>query len=868
VAPPSEGEGTLSGASGTAAAARCAIAVVTPVFRQTGLLAEAVASVLGQRDAPDFRLILVDDGCPYPETPLAARSLARAHPGRVVLLRQGNRGLAAARNTGIEHALASWPECRGIFFLDADNRLRPRALARAHAALEAAAPEIGWFYPDLDMFGIPGAWSTGGRYSLLLHLLTNYCEAGSLVRRAVFEAGIRFDETLRHGFEDWDFWLRAAAAGFRGQHVPSLGLRYRRRKESMVRDAERDRAGILEAIRQRHRDHFRPRRLLALEAAEAPRFAIMETPAALRFAADPLEAGERVPAEAACERALLARATPAGAHFPLLCAFADAAALRRLGAAGLLRGVFWHAAARLAGPGALLVRVEQGGEDAVAMRAPVPARLEDPSHLLLLRSDALFAGRSEAAPLLPAEAAVEAITVELPGEPPGLPVGAAAPAALARALRRGVNRLRDSLPPRWRPDWRPDGRIPVAEAPDRAAAALWQCGPLLPCTPAGRDIAFVLPACTMGGVERVTFAYARVLRARGWRCHLLVSGAEQALLPPDILALFDGVTFLAGFEAERREGGVAAHLGAATSSLAEGDLDKRLLGLLAPMSAMLTAHSFAGHALAGLARRAGVRTFLGLHVQERGRFGEPEGNPQIALGYEHAYDGFVVVSEQLRRWCIGQAVPPSKILMVPNGPGYESDAAAVAASAAAKRERAASGEALRVLYLGRLDAQKGIGRLRALIAATAGAMRWRVVGGAVLGDEAERLAGLGVTPERPVSDAAALDALYAWADVVVLTSHFEGYPLVVPEAQRMGCAVVASDVGAVAEAVGDAGVLVRPGPDDAATAAAFASALHALAADRAALLRLGEAGMRRVGLGAWERRMAPWVEMLERLCPA
>lgn len=58
----------------------------------------------------------------------------------------------------------------------------------------------------------------GGRlrrdHSLLIHTAMNICEAGSLIRRKVFEAGVFFDTTFKSGFEDWDFFLTAAEAGF------------------------------------------------------------------------------------------------------------------------------------------------------------------------------------------------------------------------------------------------------------------------------------------------------------------------------------------------------------------------------------------------------------------------------------------------------------------------------------------------------------------------------------------------------------------------------------------------------------------------------------------------------------------------------
>ena len=169
------------------------IAVVVPAWNQPGLLAEALASALAQQGAPPFALVVVEDGCPAPETAATVLHQAAAHPGRVFLLRQRNQGLSAARNAGIDFALAAFPRCDALFFLDADNRLRPAFLARAWAALQAAPAAIGWLYPDIDGLGMGGGCACGGEFSLLQLLVQNYCEAGSLVRRAVFEAGLRFD---------------------------------------------------------------------------------------------------------------------------------------------------------------------------------------------------------------------------------------------------------------------------------------------------------------------------------------------------------------------------------------------------------------------------------------------------------------------------------------------------------------------------------------------------------------------------------------------------------------------------------------------------------------------------------------------------
>jgi len=144
---------------------------------------------------------------------------------------------------------------------------------------------------------------------------------------------------------------------------------------------------------------------------------------------------------------------------------------------------------------------------------------------------------------------------------------------------------------------------------------------------------------------------------------------------------------------------------------------------------------------------------------------------------------------------------------------------------------------------------------------------WRVVGREVLGDGAQPL--LEVPVEPPVQDPAELDALYAWADLLVLPSRFEGVPLVILEAQRMGCAVAATDVGAVAEIVADAedGVLIPSDLPEEAIIARFIETIRALAADRAALRALGGRAAARAGALEWEGCMRELLDRLDALVP-
>ncbi|MCR0982458.1 glycosyltransferase [Roseomonas populi] len=828
------------------------IAVVIPAFRQPALLEEAILSVLASRGPRRVAAVVVDDGCPMPGTRAAALRFAAAHPGCVFLLRRANGGLSAARNTGIEFVLRAWPGCRAVFFLDADNRLGPWLLHRAAALLEASGPATGWIYPDFDFFGIPEHASAAGEHSLFMHLLENTSDAGSLVSRRVLEAGLRFDETMRQGFEDWDFWLRAGAAGFRGRHLPMAGFGYRRRAGGMRVEAERRRVGILAGMRGKLRPLAHPRRLLALESAEVPRFLLHRSglPVA-EPVVDPLRPSRPALDRAAARRQLVEAARhPQAVHAPPFLLFAAAGALEVLAGWRLLHNALWHAEIMLRGADAVGIVLAPGPAGRLGVERA--EGLPDHPALLLYRTEAWQEAAALGAPFASAARRGATLRLTVP-DAPALPD----PRPEAEAEFAGlVDAFATRHPERgeWRGDWRrPRSRahLGYAELIDAGAVLPWAA-------PDARDVALAVPVFEMGGVERVLARYAGVLRDRGWRPHLVLTGAQTALVPPDTLAAFETVQFPArGIEGVDPN---EAHLGAplpGASGLGDGVL-RDAVGQLAPMAAVLATHARGIHAIAGALRRIGVRTAAGLHVVEREAAGAPMGNPHALLAHEADYDAVAVVSEGLQNWALAQGIPASKLLLVPNGPGHEARAGAAESALAARQGREGR---LRSLFLGRLDPQKGLDRLRDIVALTPWA-EWRAAGRAVLAREPEPIPGLTV---EPPAEAEGVDALLAWADVLVLPSRFEGSPLIILEAQRMGCVPVVTRTGAVAEMVADGvdGLLVEERTDP-AVAAAFADRLASLAADRGRLYALARAaGARAASLPDWAARMSPLLAWLD-----
>ena len=835
------------------------VAAIIPAYGQPGLLGEAIQSVLRQSPAARAVAVVVDDGCPCPETRDTALSFARTRPGQVYYLRRRNGGLSAARNTGIDFALAAWPDLQAVMFLDADNRIRPLFLVRALAALDAAPPEVGWVYPDIDMLGLPESWSMAGNFSLLALLGFNCCDAGSVVHRRVLECGLRFDETLRQGFEDWDFWLQAAEAGYQGRHLPMAGFRYRRRGESMMTEATRERDVILAAMHRKRRALLLPRSLLALEAKEAPRFAILHPGEAVaRITHDPAADGETVTLAELAGRIHAAWRAPGCLHVPPVLCCAANGVLAVLAETLILAALFWRVQVLLREHHAVTVVLRPAATTDV--RISMAATGDPPPReiaLLAVRTNDLnLPGTNDGQ-----KPAV--IRVELPGEKLArLPAPPATAGTTLAGLKAALAGHAAGQPATWRRDGRP---------PRNDLVGLYEkiCGigiPLPVSRSAGSrgEIGFLIPLHAFGGVEKVVANQARVLRSQGYRPHLFLSGTARFLLTAETRAAFVSVNplFCPGFDAE-----VAGYdyLGVPMSGF-ERNADPRLLrdvlGLLSGMDVVINTHSLGGHGIAARLRRLGVRMMVSLHLVEHDRAGAPSGNPHMALAYEHAYERVLVISRRLWAWCVAHGVPEDKLLLLPNAPSYpaQDDMPAVPA----RRAGRAPGP-LRLLFLGRLDAQKGLDRLAALIRATNDRYIWRVIGRHVLEDDAADALPPGVTVEAPLHDPAELDAAYDWADVLIVPSRFEGVPLTMPEAARRGVVVVATRTGAVDEAVsdGEGGLLVDGRQPEEVIHAAFLDILARLATDPELLREQARRAAGRPVL-SWERSLAPLLAVLDQ----
>jgi glycosyltransferase involved in cell wall biosynthesis len=223
------------------------VSVVIPCYRHARFLGEAIESVLAQT-YPDVEVVVVDDGSPDDTAAVAARY------GAVRYVRQTNQGLAAARNRGLQESRGHY-----VVFLDADDRLRPEALALGAAELDTHPDSafVSAAFCNIAEDGSPlptPPWplDVGSDHYREL-LLRNHIgvHATVMYRRSVLDAVGGFDVSRRAG-EDYDLYLRIAR-GFPIHRHAGVVAEYRRYPTSMSRNAARMLRAMMRILRAQRR---------------------------------------------------------------------------------------------------------------------------------------------------------------------------------------------------------------------------------------------------------------------------------------------------------------------------------------------------------------------------------------------------------------------------------------------------------------------------------------------------------------------------------------------------------------------------------------------------------------------------------------
>jgi hypothetical protein len=206
------------------------VSVVVSLYNYAGFVPDTLRSIVAS-EGVKFEVIVVEDHA-TDNSRAVVRRFINEHPGVPIKLiaKDANEGLAAARNTGFEHARAPL-----VMVMDADNAIYPSCLRKLADALRDN-PDVDAAYAILEDFGSQRnirsalAWDAGRLCR------ANYIDAQAMLRKSAWErlGGYRADDDFVYGWEDWDLWLRLAAEGGKAMLVTQILGRYRVQPGSMI----------------------------------------------------------------------------------------------------------------------------------------------------------------------------------------------------------------------------------------------------------------------------------------------------------------------------------------------------------------------------------------------------------------------------------------------------------------------------------------------------------------------------------------------------------------------------------------------------------------------------------------------------------
>jgi glycosyltransferase involved in cell wall biosynthesis len=218
------------------------VSVIVPGYNAERTISKTLHSVVSQ-SYNNIEIIVVDDGS-EDSTASVVSSFTR-RDSRIQLFQQPNRGVARARNLGIEKSSGEL-----IATIDADDIWLQQFIEKLVFCMKEAGPSVGLTYTwslDIDEEDrFTGEFRAsnieGDTYATLLtHNFIGNASA-SLIRRECIEKVGNYDSAFMQanaqGCEDWDLYLRIARC-YLVRVVPEFLVGYRRAEDSMSTQYDR-----------------------------------------------------------------------------------------------------------------------------------------------------------------------------------------------------------------------------------------------------------------------------------------------------------------------------------------------------------------------------------------------------------------------------------------------------------------------------------------------------------------------------------------------------------------------------------------------------------------------------------------------------
>jgi glycosyltransferase involved in cell wall biosynthesis len=234
------------------------VSVIVPAYNAAAFVEKTLTSILTQT-YQNLEVVVIDDGSKDSTVEIVDRLVKTDR--RILLFKQQNLGVAAARNRAIQLAKGEL-----IAPIDADDIWYPQQLEKQVLRLLESPDSVGLIYSwsiDIDeqdqvTGGFHAAQIEGNVFqTLLCHNFLGNASA-TLIKKECFEKVGGYNHQLKaqnaQGCEDWDLYLRIAES-YEFRAVPEFLVGYRKIQQSMSCNYEcmaRSHTLMLQSVREKH----------------------------------------------------------------------------------------------------------------------------------------------------------------------------------------------------------------------------------------------------------------------------------------------------------------------------------------------------------------------------------------------------------------------------------------------------------------------------------------------------------------------------------------------------------------------------------------------------------------------------------------
>lgn len=229
------------------------VSIVIPCYNDADFIERAVNSALNQTYCSK-EIIVVDDGSDE-KTKAVLKSI---EPKIDLLIVQENQGQSNARNNGINTAHGDL-----IIVLDSDDYFEPTFTERAVEIIsnrDDVKIATCWARRITENDNLIDIFKPGGG-ELNSFILENGSFGSCMFRKSDWEKVGGYDELMKQGFEDWEFYIRLIESGGEAYVIPEVLFNYRIRKNSTTARANKIKYNLRHFILNKHQNLYKEHHL-------------------------------------------------------------------------------------------------------------------------------------------------------------------------------------------------------------------------------------------------------------------------------------------------------------------------------------------------------------------------------------------------------------------------------------------------------------------------------------------------------------------------------------------------------------------------------------------------------------------------------